>query len=307
MKFQDIIVIPPCYTYGDTLSVIGLVYFLTNYYNKVYLSIRNDWGDLDSYYKNYFKNDTKYEKNIFLVTDINNLLDNSNYGDFHIINTHTFDWQSAQFQYSDNLNIDKKHYFNDLNPIYNHLEIDDSYKCYPNKHLPPVDMSINHLFYYELVGLNNKVRMDFFHYERNLDEEKTIKINILNSNGLSENDKYNIINDPIGIGHLIHNYIGNNYKTININHIADNPGKVTYLLEGAESIHFIEGSNVNFFYHSQYKNIFKYDKKIYFHVWCRNRDWPHYKMDYAYRMMETPKLENWQFIFNEDELKKNIC
>ena len=300
MKFENVIVIPPCYTYGDTLSTIGLIYFLTDYYNKVYLNIRNDWGDLDSYYKNYFKNDFKYEKNIFLVTDIDELLDNSNYGDFHIINIHTGDWQSAKFQYSDNLNIDKKYYFNDLNPIYNQLEIDDSYKCYPNKHLPPVDISINHLFYYELIGLNNKVRMDFFHYERNLDEEKIIKNNILNNNGLSENDKYNIINDPIDAGHLINKYIKNDYRTINISNIIDNPGKLTYLLEGSESIHFIEGSNVNFFYHSQYKNIFKYDKKIYFYVWCRNRNWSPYNMDYAYKMMETPKLENWQFIFDED-------
>ena len=149
--------------------------------------------------------------------------------------------------------------------------------------------------------------MNYFNYERNITKEMELKKEILGNFGLRPLDKYNIINDPVGESVQILPYINNDYKTININYLAPSPGRLISLLEGAESIHFIEGCNVNFFYHAQYKNIFNYNKNIYFHVWLRNRDWKWEKtlnFDSAWKMMTDPTLENWKFIFDTSDLKK---
>lgn len=298
---KNIIIIPPCFTYGDCLSIIGLVYFCLNYYEKVYFYLGDYNPSLNKYYEKYFLNDLKFNNRIFLTNSPETLINEGNFGDYDICNVYTHDWLSAKNNFSELQNIDINYYFNDLNPLYNKLNILDKLKCYPNKHLPPNDIQINHLFYYELVGLNNNVRMDFFNYERNLIEEKEIKNLIFKKFNLNPESKYNVINDPIGNSYKLKSYIKNNYPIININYLADCPGQLLTLLEEAEEIHFIEGSNVNFFYHCQYKNIFKYNKKINFHIWLRNRDWPHYKLDYAWKMMSGVDLPNWNFIFTEEE------
>lgn len=46
---SKIILIPPCYTYGDTLSIVSLAYFLLNYYENVLLGIL---GEGDVFYHN---------------------------------------------------------------------------------------------------------------------------------------------------------------------------------------------------------------------------------------------------------------
>jgi hypothetical protein len=44
--------------------------------------------------------------------------------------------------------------------------------------------------------------------------------------------------------------------------------------------------------------------KIYFHVWAQNRVFsPYYMLDYAWKCMTTPQLDNWNFIFTEEEAK----
>ena len=142
--------------------------------------------------------------------------------------------------------------------------------------------------------------MDYFNYVRNIEIEKEYKKNILLRYNLGENDKYNIINDPIYSFNQVKKYIKNDYPVINISNTSPFVGYLTYLLEGAETIHFVEGNNVNFFYHSQYKNIFEYDKEINFHVWVRNREWKEFNLDKAWKMMSEPKLNKWNFIFEEN-------
>lgn len=302
-KFKNVIIIPPCHTYGDILSIIGMVYFLLDYYEHVYLNIQNHYDGMSYvYFENFFKNDNKFNKKIFLISDISEKLKSEDYSDLHFINLHTGEWNCASFQFVDHPNVNSEFYFNCSNPLYNKIDYDENYKLEPNKQLPPEGLNINHLFYYELIGLNNNVRMDFFNYERNLQEEELVKKTILNNHGVGEFEKYNLINNPDGFGDEILSIIDNGYKTINIHNITDFPGKLLRLLEDSESLHLVEGSNVNFFYHCQYKNIFKYDKKILFHVWCRNRNWPQYKLDFAYRMMETPKLKNWVFYHDKKDL-----
>ena len=125
-----------------------------------------------------------------------------------------------------------------------------------------------------------------------------MKNNILKKHNVSDG-KYNIINDTENKHNELKQLIRNEHQIINISYLCDNPCYLITLLEDAQSIHFVEGSNVNFFYHAQYKNIFKYNGDINFHIGLRNRNWPSDSMnlDYAWTMMNTPKLDNWKFIF----------
>lgn len=300
---KKIILIPPNLAYGDCLSVIGMLYYLLDHYKEVYFYLGYNQGLID-YYNAYFQNEPKFNDRIFLTPDPTEMINNGVYDEYHVCNTLTGDWLSAKFNFSELHNINKEHYFNDLNPLYNILHVSLQDTCSPNKHLPSEKLEINHQFYYELVGLSNNVRMNYFHYERNLQLEHQYKAIALERHGIQPNGKYNIINDPIGSYPRVVQHIKNGYPTININYLGTCPGQLTKLLEDAEEIHFIEGCNVNFFYHCQYKGIFNYDKNIYFHVWPRNRNWgyPNMNLDYAWKMMDTPKLNNWKFIFNENEI-----
>lgn len=297
---KKIILIPPYHTYGDCLSVISLLYYLLEYYEIVYFYINPEDFNVVKYYQNYLHNDTKFNKRILIITDIHKLINSGGYNEYHVCDTSTNDWSGPATKFIDLPNINKDYYFNDLNPLYNKLNIPDNHRQSPNSHLPNNKLEINHMFYYKLVGLNNNVRMDYFNYVRNIEIEKEYKKNILLRYNLGENDKYNIINDPIYSFNQVKKYIKNDYPVINISNTSPFVGYLTYLLEGSETIHFVEGNNVNFFYHSQYKNIFEYDKEINFHVWVRNREWKEFNLDKAWKMMSEPKLNKWNFIFEEN-------
>jgi hypothetical protein len=52
MKYKNIIFFPPCYTFGDTFACIGLIYFLINYYERVYIYTKTHTFEFfDSYFK----------------------------------------------------------------------------------------------------------------------------------------------------------------------------------------------------------------------------------------------------------------
>jgi len=295
MKFsqrRNVILIPPCATYGDCLSVIGILRFLLNYYEKVHFWI-NDRNDVLNYYNHFFLHDALYCDRIHIVTrPQDQLLKNCEFGEFDIVNTCTGDWKSAKFD----LNSDKiENYFNDLNPLYNVFDVPIDLQENPNCHLPNQNLEINHLFYNKMLGLNNNVRMNFFHYERNRDTELLHSAKVLQAHGISDKEKYNIINAPGRSGENI--VTGNSYPVINIDHAAPFPGYLLSLIEGAETINLVEGSNVNFLYHCQYAGIFNYCGNINFLINRRNRSWPEYNLDFAWKMMDTPRLQNWKFFF----------
>jgi hypothetical protein len=98
-------------------------------------------------------------------------LNNCKFGEYHICNTNTGSWDKPNYRYFDIKSIDSNFYFNDVNPLFNQLNIDKELICNPNGHLPNNNIEINHLFYYKLVGLNNNVRMNFFNYSRNYEKE----------------------------------------------------------------------------------------------------------------------------------------
>ena len=174
MKYKNIILIPPNLAYGDCLSVIGLLYYLLEYYDNVYFYL-GDSHSLLTYYYDYFSNDPLYGKRIFITPNPETLINNGGYGEYHICNTMTGDWSGPNTIFYNLKNIDQDYYFNDLNPLYNKIDIPEEYRCQPNKHLPNNDLEMNHIFYYQMVGLNNKVRMDYFNYERDLESEKKTK------------------------------------------------------------------------------------------------------------------------------------
>jgi hypothetical protein len=143
--------------------MIGMLYFLLQYYDKVYFNIT---GNLHSYFDGYFSKSEYYNKRIFLLVDVESFLHSSPTSSIHVCDVNTNTWTAPSTLLASYGAIDKNYYFNDMNPFYNHLTIDQKYICMPNKHLPPREMDINHMFYYKLVGLNNSVRMDFFDYTR---------------------------------------------------------------------------------------------------------------------------------------------
>jgi len=298
---DNVILIPPHYTYGDTFSVIGLYYFLLKYYKRVYLYLFEGYNGgnrqyLIDYFTVYFENEPLFNKRLFFAHNPEVMINNGEFGEYDIVNTLTAGWDKSQFNFYDLKNINKEYYFNDLNPIYNKLNIDEKYLCKPNKHLPNTILTTNHEFYYELIGLNNNVRMDFFHYSRNYEKELQIKNNILSDRNIR--GEYIIINDPLNLN-IPNSYFNSDLPMINISYISTCVGQLSLLVEDSKEINFIEGNNVNFFYHSQYKGIFNYNKKINFHVNLRNRDWavPNMMLDSAWKMMDKPRLNNWNFIF----------
>lgn len=291
--YEKLILIPPWITYGDTLSVIGMVYYLLRYYQKVYFYV-----ETMDYFSEFFAKDPFYNQRIFLITDPGNLISLSEYNEYHLCSPCSRGWGgNLSNKYNDSGKISDEYYFTDANPLYTLHDIPPDEMCSPNGRLPNLIMDINHIFYYKLVGLNNNVRMNYFHYERDLEKEAQIRDEILKGIG----PKYNIVNHPFNNIQQLQGVIGNNYPIINMNFLSTCPGNLLTLIEGAESIHLIEGCNVNFLYHCQYKNIFHYEKQIHFHVWLRNRNWwyENMNMDYAWKMMDNPRLNNWVFHFDD--------
>ncbi len=300
-----IILIPPYFSYGDILSVISMVYFLTNYYDKVYLYIGGEQYNICKYFNFFFETCEKFNKTIFIIKNnqIYEILNNCEFGEYHLCNTHPGCWSKPNFMFYDIKTIDKQYYFNDLNPLYNYLNINTMYICNPNGHLPNRNLEINHLFYYKLVGLNNNVRMDFFNYTRDIAKELTIKKDILKKFNINEDEKYNIVytaSQPNINFDIFNKFTQNNFKYIDINYLVDFPGWLFKLIEDAETINLIDGSNALFIYHAQYKNIIKLSKPVNFHVWLNNRNWLANNICEAYKMMTTPQLENWNFIHTND-------
>lgn len=304
---KNIIVAPNCFSYGDTLSTIGLVYFLLHHYENVYLYLSkiNYGGALYFlYFEHFFSKCEYYNKRLHLLFE-NDIIKTNKYDHFHICCI----WDLNSLEYSpfnlfDSNFVNSEHCFNTINPLYKFLEIDEKYICSPNVNFPPKSLEINHLVYYKMLGLNNTVRMDFFNYTRDIEKEIMIKNEILNRYNIKDDEKYNIINTAGKCSDLnkLKKHIYNDYPCIDINNLVDFPGWLFLLIENAESIHLLEGCNTNLLYHSQYKKIIHIKKTVNVHIWLHNRNWLDWNCDYAYKMYETPKLDNWNIILDENDI-----
>jgi len=280
-----------------------MIHFLLQYYNKVYLYVERDNYN---YFDAYFSKSDYFNKRIFLLLDtkIPSLMYSLPPNSIHVCDVFTGGWQEPSMLLASYEAVDKTYYYNDANPICNHLKIEQKYICMPNSHLPPTEMEINHLIYYKLVGLNNSVRMDFFEYTRDIEKEKNATEEGFRKYSIMNGEKYNIINSAGNTSDMnfLLNCINNNYKCIDIHNLVNCPGWALSLIENAESIHLVEGSNVNFIYHCQYKGIVNITKPVYFHVWARNRGFcPSYKLHNGWTMMTEPKLDNWVFLMTKED------
>ena len=289
MKYNSIILIPPCDSHGDILSIISLVYYLLKFYKKVILYIELRPAVLE-YFTYFFENEKLYNQRIFIVNDLSNIDNNT-----HLCNTYTGDWLKPSLKFYGHDKINTDFYFNQSLPLYDKLPIPIKDKI-EQIIFPLASKEINHLVYYKLLGLNNNVRMKYFYYRRNLKKENDVKFNILNRYNIK--DKYVIVNNPENAFSLPKF----DYPTINISYLGKTCGELLSLIEDAESIHLVENNNANFIYHCQYKKIMK-QKLVYFHIWSRNRCWKDIKLDYAWQMMDCPRLNNWTFLFDESDYK----
>ena len=120
-SYENIILIPPCNSYGDIFSIIGMIYFLKKYYKNVILHIYKSSYNLYNFYNLFFEKDENFNKTIFLHYNdyIIELLNNSNYDEYHICNTHTGTWQHDINNYIlyGHPKINNMHYFCDINPL----------------------------------------------------------------------------------------------------------------------------------------------------------------------------------------------
>ncbi len=297
--YKNIILIPAWMSFGDGQALVPMIYFLLNYYEKVHFYLKNNCFDVVKYFSDYFSKDELFNKRIFIITNPEEILSNSEYNEYHILD---FTERKGYLFYDTN-KCDKKYYFNKDNKLYNIHDIDEKYK---NIEVEPKKIRLMHVSEYEVSGLNVNVRLDYYKYNRDYEKEELYNQAILSYFNISQGEKYNIINLPPSCGNFNNEewkkYIKNDYKTINISNLADFPGYLLKFVENAESIHLVDSSNVQLLYLNQYKkNINIYNKdKIYFHVWKLNRNWMENEeegIDYLYKSLQIPKLENWEFVF----------
>jgi hypothetical protein len=295
---ENIIIIPQFYSIGDTFSVVGIIFFLLMYYKNIYLCTQDQTY---SYFSHFFDKSPLINNRIFILNTLNNELEdkiNNGYlGYFHVCNVcNMFDG----LLFYNNEKIDKRFFFYNDNPLSNELPIEEKYKHSPTYRFDQEKPTINHINHYNYVGLNNTVRMDFFHYDRDIEKEKIYKKQILEQNNLTENDKYNII---YSAGQNVDNetlkkYNKNEFLNIDIHNLVDFPGWLFLLIEGAECVNLVEGSTCNFIYQSEYKKIITLKMPVYFHVWLRNRNWmEHMRLIEGWKMMTEPMLPNWTFVY----------
>jgi hypothetical protein len=299
-QFTKIVVIPTTFAWGDSFALVSLLYFLLEYYETVYYyNERYEInGDVCKLLVNYFSLPTEKNKRIVITDDISNI-DNEG---LHFCNLCAGVWDGGhRFKYS-NFCKDMKYFFNDLNPLYNVFDINEKWIFKPNRKFTDTELAINHIICYQFIGLNNNIRLDYFNYDRDYQKELEIQKYIFNKLNIADGEKYNIVHNPINVDNS--KFFINNYKIINTHNLVEFPGWLMLLIENAETIHVMEGVMTNFIYQCQYKNIIKLKSdRVFFHVWLRNRHWFDLKMDYSWKMMSFPKLENWTFIFSEDEAR----
>ena len=145
-------------------------------------------------------------------------------------------------------------------------------------------------FYAEL-GLDPKLRISKFNYERDME---------------SENNLYQSLNLPLNysvVCEMEEEMIDRKYvsgEIINLHRITDNFLNISKIIENANEIHLVENSIALFVYHMQSINKMK-DVPINLHAYARNEshrrcDGPECDNKFL-NMLKCPKLENWNFIW----------
>jgi hypothetical protein len=130
---KNIIVTPNCFTCGDTLSHIGLIYFLLHHYENVYLHLDLCGGvHYIRYFEHFFSKCEYYNKRLYLSfgNDIIDIIKTNKYDNFHMCCIYDHNKSECKlYNLFDSNFVNSEHYFSIINPLYNFLEIDEKYIC----------------------------------------------------------------------------------------------------------------------------------------------------------------------------------
>lgn len=145
-------------------------------------------------------------------------------------------------------------------------------------------------FYCEL-GLNPKMRVKEFYYERDLEKEDELY------QSLNLPSNYSVVCE-MNEGMIDKKYVKEEH-IVNLHRLTDNFMHTLKVIENANDIHLIENSISLFVYHMQHISQMK-PVDIYLHTYARQE--PHRRCtspdsDNVYlNMLKCPKLLNWSFV-----------
>jgi len=290
--YPNIVVVPPCQTFGDTLTTVPLLFFLLEYYERVHFFL--DDPILFRYHTHFFEKHAFFGTRILLMANAA-AIQAGEYDEYHICNLHTGDWKHSPNNYllSNIPTVVKEHYFCDRRPLYDFHVIDPKYLCAPNISLPLQNTEINSVVYYKMIGLNGQVRLDYFDYVRNREKEEEIKQEVLRKAGIASGTNYAVICSSRIQPAKIAQYV--NLPIIDLHCLVEFPGWLFSLIEGSTEIHLVEGCNTNLIYFAQHAGILNIAHlPVYYHIWARERKSDLYKLDWYWKMVE-PRHPNWVF------------
>lgn len=275
--------------YGDWLSVSGMARFLTKKYDQVYIiADGGNFGFIQQLYRD--------NSNIKVVYSHEaNQIINSGNGQIDILNLKTGDKQSLhpnENYYNLYRQLGPKLGFKQerVDPNWFQLSGDPCKWKSGTEHI----LENNASGFYVSAGIPKEYRLDYFHYERDVESENKF------FDSLNLPEKYVVISE-YSQNLLNKNYIKNkDIHIFNINNTAQNYFDIIKVIENAEEVHLLENSTSLMTYYLQYNKLMS-DIEINFHAYgrreparkCISKDDRNIFLD----MVTCPKLENWNFIY----------
>jgi hypothetical protein len=285
--------------YGDWLSYNGIIRFLLQYYDYIYIITT---------YIDYVKEMYRDSNKIIIVREIklnpyNSYLFEYNKNIPKLINIDSNVDELSLCIWDKNpikkINSTNK-FFNNINRIGKFFKID----CIDIKNPPEIlskpdllkenslDYENNSTAFYLANGIPKHIKFDYFYYQRNLDDEELLY------NKLSLTNKEYIVICEYGDNLIDRKYITNKH-IINLHNISKF-FDVIKVIENASEVHLIENAVALYVYHMQTKNLMN-NIKINLHTYARKEParilTNNVKSNIYLDMLLQPKLPNWNIIY----------
>lgn len=264
--------------YGDYLSYNGMVRFLMNYFDEVHIKCEEFEQEFIPYLTILYS-DVSNRVYFSSTKRMKDMVINENHKKYFALHAGSTKTEFKEFQLKEYLEYEN--FFNHINFISNYFDIDDEYtQC----SLEYID---NSSFFYTELKLNPYIRYNFFHIERDMEEEENLYNLLINTNNISKSEKYDIICEYGQ--HIIRDEFKKN-KIINIHQCTDSPLRLLKVFESADNIHLIDNSHVLLLYYAQISGIANI-KNVNIHIYARNRG------EYYYKMFMNPKIGDWNILY----------